>query len=188
MNTTKQKAGRLGGLRTVEKHGKEHMRTIGRRGAATTWKRYAIMPVDSSGYALVERATGKIRAIWCAPWIVLCLALFLAACTPFPTRSPTLTAAATSSPAPTRQPTATETRADRFRAIYATFTPSACVVANTGGESLNIRKAPSMQAEIIGGLLPGQRVTVLINGEPWQKIQAGQLTGYIYSKYCEVTK
>lgn len=119
--------------------------------------------------------------------ITLCLVLVLIGCSPFPTRSPSPTPpAATSSPS--RQPETTNTRAERFRAIYKTITPSACTVANTKGEVLNIRKAPSLQAEIIGGLVPGQRVTVLIYGEPWQKIQAGQLTGYIYSKYCEVTQ
>jgi hypothetical protein len=64
MNKTKQKAGRKGGRATYEKYGKDYMSEIGKRGARTTWERYGIVPVDTSGYALVERATGKIRAIW----------------------------------------------------------------------------------------------------------------------------
>ncbi len=64
MNATKQKAGKAGGLATVRKHGKEHMQAIGKRGAATTWKRYALLPVDTSGYAMVDRKTGEVKAIW----------------------------------------------------------------------------------------------------------------------------
>jgi hypothetical protein len=65
--TTKQKrkaAGRKGGLRTVEKHGREYMSEIGKRGAATLWRRYHLRPVDVSGWALVDRETGKVKAVW----------------------------------------------------------------------------------------------------------------------------
>lgn len=41
-------AGRLGGLATVRKYGREYMQAIGRRGAA----------------ALVERSTGQIVSTW----------------------------------------------------------------------------------------------------------------------------
>jgi general stress protein YciG len=34
---TKQRAGQKGGLATVAKHGIEHMRNIGKRGATVTW-------------------------------------------------------------------------------------------------------------------------------------------------------
>lgn len=61
---SKQAAGKLGGLATVAKHGREYMRAIGRRGAAELWRRYSLVPADTSGWALIERATGKVRAIW----------------------------------------------------------------------------------------------------------------------------
>ncbi len=60
---TKRAAGRLGGLATLAKHGPEHMRTIGRRGAATFWKRYHLAPVDIAAFAIVERATGRAVAL-----------------------------------------------------------------------------------------------------------------------------
>jgi general stress protein YciG len=56
----KQQAGQKGGRVTVAKHGREHMQTIGRRGAAVTWTRYQLSPVGQTEYALVERATGRI--------------------------------------------------------------------------------------------------------------------------------
>jgi general stress protein YciG len=58
--TTKQQAGRRGGLATLERHGREHYRRIGKRGADVTWTRYQLSPVGLTEYALVERATGKI--------------------------------------------------------------------------------------------------------------------------------
>lgn len=67
-------------------------------------------------------------------------------------------------------------------------TPAACVVANTEGEVLNIRRAPSLKAEIIGGLTPGQRAAVITWGNDWHKVTTGRMTGFISSKYCEATK
>lgn len=63
MSTTrmnKQEAGKLGGLSTYRKYGREHMSEIGKRGAYIFHKRYSIQPVMQSGYAIVERETGKI--------------------------------------------------------------------------------------------------------------------------------
>lgn len=60
---SKTEAGRLGGMATVAKHGKEHMQTIGKRGAAVTWSRYYLAPVYQSQYAMVDRQSQKIIAI-----------------------------------------------------------------------------------------------------------------------------
>ena len=60
---TKSQAGRLGGLATFKKYGKEHMSDIGTRGAETTWTRYSKSPYGLTQYALTERATGKIIRI-----------------------------------------------------------------------------------------------------------------------------
>lgn len=63
MNATKQNAGRLGGLATVEKYGKPYMAEIGRKGACVTWQRYTILPVGIGAYALVDRESGKVKSI-----------------------------------------------------------------------------------------------------------------------------
>lgn len=60
---TKRQAGRLGGLQTAHRHGREHMQAIGRRGAAVTWERYTLKPVDIAGWAMVERGSGRIKAL-----------------------------------------------------------------------------------------------------------------------------
>lgn len=62
--TGKQKAGRAGGLQTVKKHGREHMRRIGLIGAKTTWTKYKIVPAGNSGYAMVCRKTDIVIAVW----------------------------------------------------------------------------------------------------------------------------
>lgn len=59
----KQKAGQRGGLATLARHGQTHFQTIGRRGAFVTWSRYSLAPVNQSQYAMVDRQTGKIKAI-----------------------------------------------------------------------------------------------------------------------------
>lgn len=60
---TKQQAGKLGGLATLARHGAQHMAIIGKRGAAVTWKKYRLQPYGQSGYMLVDRETGIIKAI-----------------------------------------------------------------------------------------------------------------------------
>lgn len=59
----KQKAGRAGGLATLARHGREHMRKIGRRGAETTWLRYNLLPTGIGAYAMVDKITGKVVAV-----------------------------------------------------------------------------------------------------------------------------
>lgn len=58
----KKSAGRKGGLATLACHGPEHMRTIGRRGAVSTWSRYYLAPHGIGGYAMVERKTNTVKA------------------------------------------------------------------------------------------------------------------------------
>lgn len=62
LSQKKRTAGRLGGLATVRKYGSDHMREIGRRGAAATWRRYNLLPIGIGGYAMVERDTGAVVA------------------------------------------------------------------------------------------------------------------------------
>ena len=58
---TKQQAGQIGGRATFEKHGTEHMRQIGKNGAAVTWTRYHLAPVGQSGWAMVNRQTNQVK-------------------------------------------------------------------------------------------------------------------------------
>lgn len=64
LHQKRRRAGRLGGLATVARHGPGHMRRIGQRGAQVTHSRYTLQPVGLSGWALVDRATGKIKTTW----------------------------------------------------------------------------------------------------------------------------
>lgn len=59
----KQQAGQRGGRATLAKHGRDHMRRIGQRGASVTWTRYYLAPHGIGGYAMVDRQTHKVKAI-----------------------------------------------------------------------------------------------------------------------------
>ncbi len=61
---SKRQAGSIGGRETVRRHGREYMREIGKRGNVTLRERYRLTVVNQSGYALVEKATGRIVATW----------------------------------------------------------------------------------------------------------------------------
>lgn len=65
----KKDAGKLGGQATAAKYGREHMRAIGRRGAAVTRERYTLKPAGVSDFAMIDRKTGQVKA-WLSgrPW------------------------------------------------------------------------------------------------------------------------
>ena len=54
--------GSKGGKSTVKRHGKAYMAQLGKRGAAALWERYNLTPVGASGWVLVDRQTGKVKA------------------------------------------------------------------------------------------------------------------------------
>jgi general stress protein YciG len=60
MKLNKRECGRRGGRATFARHGRAHMQTIGRRGAATFWRRYHMAPVGTSQWAIVKRTTGEV--------------------------------------------------------------------------------------------------------------------------------
>ncbi len=62
MKHNKKQAGRKGGLATLARYGPDHMRTIGKRGAATFWKRYSLKPAGTSQFAIVKRDTSEVIA------------------------------------------------------------------------------------------------------------------------------
>lgn len=57
----KKQAGQIGGRATFQKHGKQHMQAIGKRGASVTWSRYHLSPVGQSGWAMVDRQTNEVK-------------------------------------------------------------------------------------------------------------------------------
>lgn len=59
----KSQAGKLGGLSTLRKHGAEHMREIGKKGATVTWTRYSKIAIRQTEYALVRKSDGVIVRI-----------------------------------------------------------------------------------------------------------------------------
>ncbi len=64
MNEVKQKAGSLGGCATFEKYGRQHMVDIGKEGARVLWERYQLLPYQTRGWALKNKQTGEIKAVW----------------------------------------------------------------------------------------------------------------------------
>jgi len=62
MKHNKKSAGKMGGLATLALYGPDHMRTIGKRGAAVFWKRYSLKPAGTSQFAIVKRDTSEVIA------------------------------------------------------------------------------------------------------------------------------
>ncbi len=56
------------------------------------------------------------------------------------------------------------------------------VIANVD-TSLNIRKKPSTEAEIVGKLYRGAKATIVKRGKNWTKIKSGTVKGYVASEY-----
>ena len=61
---SKAEAGRLGGKATVAKYGNEYMTDIASRGGTKTTLLYSIMPIGVAQYAMVSRATNKVKAVF----------------------------------------------------------------------------------------------------------------------------
>jgi hypothetical protein len=57
---SKESAGRLGGLATLERHGRGHFADIGQAGAAAFWNKYRLAPSGGSDFAIVDRASGRV--------------------------------------------------------------------------------------------------------------------------------
>lgn len=57
---TRKQAGRLGGLATAQKYGRNYMSRIGKRGAETFWRLYKLTPVGLSYFAIVRREDGIV--------------------------------------------------------------------------------------------------------------------------------
>lgn len=51
---------RSGGHAVHAKRGTEHMRSIGRAGARTFWRRYSMKPAGQSGWVILRRDDGSV--------------------------------------------------------------------------------------------------------------------------------
>lgn len=58
----KAQAGRLGGLKTVQRYGKHYMKQLGVWGAHVTHSRYRLEPVDLNDFAMVNKETNQVKA------------------------------------------------------------------------------------------------------------------------------
>lgn len=58
----KQKAGSLGGSRTVELYGREHMVAIGKNGGNKTKQLYYLQPAGTSGFFMRRRENDELVA------------------------------------------------------------------------------------------------------------------------------
>ena len=55
-------AGRKGGLATLKKYGKRHMKKLAKWGAHRMHATYELKPAELNDFALVHRETGEVRA------------------------------------------------------------------------------------------------------------------------------
>lgn len=55
----KKQAGSMGGLRTAQKYGHEYMQALARKGAQAMHKKYMLVKLGTSDFAIVNRETGK---------------------------------------------------------------------------------------------------------------------------------
>lgn len=183
---TKQEAGRRGGLATVARHGKDHMRAIGKRGAQIFHERYSLKPVGTSDFAIVKRDTGEfVRFLSGRPWALLLALLMLAASslacswTPGALRQ----TAATITPAPI---TATDAPIPLPSKAEATAlpspTPRPCIVR---ADALHLRAGPGMSFSSLAILREGESVTlqnIPAQGH-WQAVKAGEREGWVNGVY-----
>lgn len=59
MKQTKAQAGQKGGESTAKKYGREYMAALAKKGAEAMHKKYKLVKLGTSDFALVDRATGK---------------------------------------------------------------------------------------------------------------------------------
>ena len=57
--TTKAQAGSIGGTKTAMKYGQGYMQELARRGAAAFHKKYHLVKLGTSDFAIVNRETGE---------------------------------------------------------------------------------------------------------------------------------
>ncbi len=112
---------------------------------------------------------------------ILLLALFvLSACTPQAQAAQTT---GTAAPTVTRTSTAAPTSARTVTTTPALF-PASCQVKGTGGERLNVRTGPSMEADIITSLYPGETLKVTGVRGDWYQTEYNNRAAFVARTYC----
>ena len=183
LTTKRKQAGQRGGLATLAKHGRDHFSAIGKKGAAVFWKRYHMAPAGTSGWVIVNRETGKVKAtIGSLPFALLLVLLLL----------PSLACSLTSSLAPgamvASMPTITPTPgvSPALPTPTDTATPThetTCTV--TAAEALNLRAGPGTSYQVIDWLKPGQVLTVIDQAGTWIQVTTPTgAAGWVNLIYC----
>lgn len=62
LSKKRSEAGRRGGRSTLEKHGVEHFKKIGAKGAQVFHRRYRLAPIGQDNFAIVNRETNVVKA------------------------------------------------------------------------------------------------------------------------------
>lgn len=60
----KKRAGQLGGLATFQKYGRQHFVKLGKLGARSLYAKYSLIPCDLANWCLIDKTTGKVKAVW----------------------------------------------------------------------------------------------------------------------------
>jgi len=69
LSKKRSEAGRAGGLTTLARHGVDHFKRIGAKGARVFHLRYRLEPVYLNDFAIVKRETGEAVAFVSGkPW------------------------------------------------------------------------------------------------------------------------
>ena len=102
----------------------------------------------------------------------------------------TRTVTASNSPRPSTSPGVSA--APSAAPSTAPSTGTAYVIANTGGDNLNLRRTPSTGAEIVARLAEGDRVTEIgpaqtVEGRQWRNIRTSDgIDGWVASEFTQV--
>lgn len=92
-------------------------------------------------------------------------------------------------PAPALQPAAaTATVSAQLCAPVETPEPEYIFTASHKSHRLFIRSGPSLEAQIIGSLQPGETGDVIMPGTEWTYLRFDGLEGYVYNGYLTLTE
>ena len=62
---------------------------------------------------------------------------------------------------------------------------NARILLEDAGQTLNVRSAPTMYAQVVGSLRTGDRVTLVTEYEEWSYVRYGETAGFVRNEYIE---